>query len=672
MAIWDNWLKNQIKGEIDDLLKADGISGAAAGEPSVPAVQRGAYSADQLPDNPEDNDPSKQIGRKAIIDDPYFENMTSQLMVKHKMSRLSNRMLKEVSVRDWLVSSILQCRVDTLLRFSRPEHRRFEMGFRVIKKDRNAEYSKDELAEVAAIEDFIYHCGRKEGTPPDERVLFGEFLKLITRDALTFGHVAIEKVKTRAGGLHRFRPLPAESVYLINKRLSKNQVKQEQKTAQQTFGKPLSDNDPKKDQQVNEADLDYYKYVQMSYQNQPLAHFGDEDMIFKNFNPQNFADSNGYCYSPLELAIINITNHLNVENYNANFFTHGYAARGVLHLKGTVTQSQLMNFRRQFYNSISGQQHAWRTPIVAGLDEVQWVPMSGSAKEMEYINFNNHLMRVICSMFQIDPVELGLEYLASANGRSPMQQANNEYKIEYSRERGLYPILMFIEDLINSDLLPSLDKGLAEKYKFVFTGYTDETPQTEIAQMQAEMTVWKSMNDLLVQSQKEKIKTPAADLPLNQAFWALVEKNYTRGEIREIFFGDKDASKRRELAYIPGDQAFMAWQQTVLAIDQSKDQKAAQAGQASVEQQQMAMEQQKHEQDMKLNEQKHKHAEAAHSRDEEKHKMEMEQLKAQAAADAVHHGNPLRESAKQFGASKATNVGGKVIANPINKLDEQE
>ena len=51
------------------------------------------------------------------------------------------------------------------------------------------------------------------------------------------------------------------------------------------------------------------------------------------------------------------------------------------------------------------------------------------------------------------------------------------------------------------------------------------------------MTVWKSMNDLLQQSQKDKINEKVADLPMNQAFWALIEKNMTRGEIREKFFG---------------------------------------------------------------------------------------------------------------------------------------
>ncbi len=654
MAIWDDWLKKRIQGEINDLTKADE---AQAPDPGMVA------DGDSLPDKPESHhDASNQIGRKGIIDDPYFDYTSQQLVHKTKMSRLTHKTLKDVSLRDWIVSTIIQCRVDTLVRFSRPEHRKFEMGFRVVKKNDKEEYTKEDAENIAMLEDFVYHCGRKDSTPQDDSMLFGEFLKLIGRDALTFGHVAVEKVKTRRGGLHRFRPLPAESMYRINKKLSREFLEKELQSQMKLMQQRIGDNDPRKEQTVNYSDIDYYKYVQMSYDNRPLMAFGDEDLIFKLFNPQNFTDSNGYCFSPLELCILNVTNHMNVENYNANFFTHGYAARGILHLKGTVTQSNLANFRRQFYNTISGQQHAWRTPIVAGLDAVEWVPMSANAKEMEYINFNNHLLRIICSQFQIDPMELGLDYLISGTGKAPMQQANNEYKIAYSRERGLYPMLQSVEDMMNSDIIPSLDKSLAERYKFVFTGFTDETAQTEIAQMQAEMTVWKSMNDLLIQSQKEKIKLPIADLPLNQAFWALVEKNMTRGEIREMFLGDKDASKRKELQYIPGDQAFLAWQQSLLAIEGTKDQKAQM--QAQQEAQMTEAQQKQQEADLK-----NKHAEAKHGREEEKHAAEMEQVKSDAAANAVRQGN-LRDNAKTFHATGANNIGGKVMANPINKLEE--
>jgi hypothetical protein len=666
MAIWDQWLKNRVRGQIEELLKADGVSAqtevppggvSSFASPETPAAANG----DVLPDIPEkDHDAKKHLGRKAFTDDPYFDLIGSQVNYKFKLTRISNKTLKEVSVRDWLISAIIQCRVDTLLTFSRPEHRRFEKGFRIIKRDAESHYTDEEKEEIANIEDFVYHCGRKEGTPADDKRLFGEFLKCTARDALTFGHVAIEKVKTRAGGLHRFRPLPAESIYLINKALSKEQVNSNAMKSYQ-LTKPKSNNDPKADQVVNEVENDYIKYVQVSYDNRPLATFGDEDCIFRLFNPQNFADSMGYCYSPLELAIINITNHLNVENYNANFFTHGYAARGVLHLKGTVTQAQLANFRRTFYNSITGHQNAWRTPIVAGLDEVQWVPMSANAKEMEYLNYNNHLMRILCAQFQIDPVELGLDYLISANGRAPMQQASNEYKIIYSRERGLVPLLMFVEDIMNNDVLHALDPTIAAKYKFVFTGMTDETPQTEIAQMQAEMAVWKTMNDLLQQAQKDKIEEKVADLPLNQAFWVLVEKNYTRGEIRELFLGDKGASKRRELQYIPGDPSFLNWNQFIATLDAQKKQEAQMAQQqdAATQEAQMKMAQEQ---------QKHQHAEAAHGRDKEKHNLEMEQIKAKAASDAVQHG--LKETAKQFGASQATHVGGQTIKNPLNHSEE--
>jgi hypothetical protein len=654
MAFWDNWLKKSIQDEIQELLKVDGVS---APEPSSAPEN----IADRLPQTPEKPDEGKKIARQ-FVDDPYFDMVSNNYNYKTKLSRITNRTLKEVSLRDWLISSIIQCRVDTAARFSRPEHRRHEMGFRFVKRDHDSDYTAHERDEIAQLEDFIYNCGRRENVPTEDKILFGEFLKLTIRDAITFGHVAVEKVKTRSGGLHRFRPRPAESIYLINKKLPKAVVQRDAQTTKK-LNEPQSDNDPAINQETNTPEHEFEKYVQVSYDNRPLATFGDEDLIFKLFNPQNFIDSRGYCFSPLELAIITVRSHLDVENYNVNFFTHGYAARGILHLKGTVTNQQLANFRRSFYNSITGQQNAWRTPIVAGLDEVQWVPISASAREMEYINFNNHLMRILCTQFQIDPMELGLDYLVSSNGRSNMQQASSEYKVNYSRERGLLPLLTFLEDLINCDIIPALDKDLAAKYKFCFTGYTDETPQTEIAQLQAEVSVYKSMNDVLRQTQKDPIPHNIANLPLSAAFWALVEKNYTRGEIREMFLGDKGAAERKELQYIPGDPSFMAWQQLLSSFINVKEQKKQMAAQQDAETQQAQLEQQKAEQE-------HRHAEAEHDRDKEKHSMEMEQLKANAAHNVVQAS--LQDSAKQFGATKASHIGGHTVANPINHLGKSD
>lgn len=643
MSIFDGFvdkIRAGLKDDIQDLMKAD---------------------ADSLPEKPQElNSHNESVAPKAILSDPYFEQATQHFIQKTKMSRISNRTLKDVSLRDWLVSAIIQGRVDTMLRFSRPEHKRFEMGFRVVKRDVNAHYSEEDNEICRQLEDFLYHCGRTKDVIPGQEMLFGEFLKLTLRDAMTFGHVAIEKVLNRKGALHHFRPVPAESTYRINQMTSREIVEREVEASRRHYMERLKrlTNDPGAMANPTDRELAYFKYVQMSYDNRVLAAFGDEDMIFKLFNAQNFPDSQGYCYGPLELAIINITNHLNVENYNANFFTHGFAARGLLHLKGTVTQSQLTGFRRQFYNSISGTQHAWRTPIIAGLDDVQWIQMSGSAKEMEYINFNHHLMRTICTQFQIDPVELGLDFLTSPSGRSASQQVNNEYKINYSRERGLYPILMFFEDLVNCDILPALDKKLASEYMFKFTGYSDETPQTNVALLQAEMTVHRSMNDLLREAKKEPINHPVGDLPLNAQFWGLAEKNMTRGEIRSLFFGDKEAIGKPELAYIPADPAFIGWSQLIMTRDRMKKQDKQQAEAIKQQQEQQDKENQ-------LNE-------AQHSRDQEKHDADMTEVKSRHAYAAVTGGQSLHDTAKEVGAaSKPLEVGGQKIANPINTMDEK-
>lgn len=640
MGFFDDLTKNikdALTGDIEEMLKADG---------------------NDVLDKPQELSSNEgSIGQKAIITDPFFDQVHQHFIFRNKLSRISNKTLKDTSVRDWLVSTIIQARCDTMLRFARPQHKNLDMGYKIQKKDKHAQVTSAEKQTIADLEDFILHCGRKDKVPPGEEMLFGEFLKLCCRDALTYGHVATEKVLTRRGSLHRFRPLPAESMYLINPKTNKEIIAREIAMARVTFKAKqniFGGNNPEAVQEFNEPEIDYYKYVQMSYDNRVLAAFGDEDCIWKLFNPQNFSDSMGYCYSPLELAIINITNHLNVENYNANFFTHGYAARGILHLKGTVTQAQLTAFRRQFYNTISGVQNAWRTPIIAGLDEVQWVGLSGSAKEMEYLNYNNHLMRSLCSQFQIDPIELGLDYLISSSSRSGgQQQANNEYKINYSRERGLIPILMMFEDMINCSVIPAIDKELAKHYEFKFTGYDEDSPQTQVAQLQAEMTVHSTMNDLLRAAGKETMRHEIADLPLNQTFWMLVEKHMTKGEIRSQFFGDKSAEDKRELAYFPADSMFMSWQQLLLTMDRSKAQDKMQA-------EQMKAQQEAQDKQGQLEEQQH-------GREQEAHDATMDQVKARQAHAAVAH-ESLKDSAKTFGAGSKALAGpdGGVMANPIN------
>ena len=57
---------------------------------------------------------------------------------------------------------------------------------------------------------------------------------------------------------------------------------------------------------------------------------------------------------------------------------------------------------------------------------------------------------------------------------------------------------------------------------------------------------------------------------------------------------------------------------------------------------------------------------ASGSREQEAHDAQMENDKNQKAGAAVNYERQLQENAKQFGASGAGHVAGKVIKNPLN------
>jgi len=260
------------------------------------------YDADKLPEKVEDIvETEGSIGRKAIIDDPYFDFSQNHFIYKSKQSRIAHRTLKDVSLRDWLVSSVIQSRTDTMMRFSRPQMKpqKLEMGYKIIKKNGEWDLTEREHEEVAMLEDFVYHCGRKKNVAKSDEMSFSTFIKMTTRDALTFGHIAIEKIMTRGGAFHRFRPVPAESTYRVHSNTSRDIIKKEVENARKAYEVARRDaNDPKLKQKTFDKPVEYYRYVQMSHDNKVLAAFGDEDMLFRLFNPQNFSDSLGYCYLP--------------------------------------------------------------------------------------------------------------------------------------------------------------------------------------------------------------------------------------------------------------------------------------------------------------------------------------------------------------------------------------
>lgn len=116
-----------------------------------------------------------------------------------------------------------------------------------------------------------------------------------------------------------------------------------------------------------------------------------------------------------------------------------------------------------------------RTPIINGLD-LQWLDLSKNTnRDMEFSDWLKFLLVMACAVYRIDPSELGFQFKDQTN---IFGQAGQKERLQHSKDKGLKPILVFLQEVINYYLVSEMD----EDFEFVFTGVDaeDEGRQVEI------------------------------------------------------------------------------------------------------------------------------------------------------------------------------------------------
>ena len=159
--------------------------------------------------------------------------------------------------------------------------------------------------------------------------------------------------------------------------------------------------------------------------------------------------------------------------YNGNFFKQGSNPKGFFSLKeGSVDQTMLNEFRSAYRDMMVGVQNSHKTLFLEG--DVQWNDMQQKNTDMEHARWIELLTVVACSVYKIDPAELGfrLEFQGDSFG-----QKGQKERLAHSKDKGLKPLLVFLAKNINKYLVSELDPS----YEFVWTGIDieDETQLLE-------------------------------------------------------------------------------------------------------------------------------------------------------------------------------------------------
>ena len=501
--------------------------------------------------------------RKALVELDF--NVGQDSGFKERRGLIGPDIMKTMARKDSIVSCIIQTRKSQISAFAEPQKDKYSPGFKIFPKQKTdltleektelanpdlqdvdtdayeqkkyefekkrVERQKQQEKDLKEIEEFILRCGAEVNEYNDEkRVDFDDFLKMAVEDRYTYNHVAIEKIPTKSGKVHKFLPVSAGTVRLVSRKSAAIYTKMLNETLNRNAD-PEIEGDYDKPQEI-------YRYVQR-VRGKTTAAWTEDQMIFKSANPSVDPEDQGYGFGEMERLVQIITAHLYAEAHNRNFFTQGIASKGILHIKGdNISRSQLEGFKRAWLNQVVNTKNAYRPPIIGMADDVKWVPLTQSNREMEYENWMNYLIKVICGVFQIDPAEINFDI--SKTQSSTLQEANNEQKMQNSKDKGLKPLLKFIQSIINNNILPSWNKELADKYEFRFVGLDAESRKQEVERHEKEVMTWRTVNDI----RKEQGEAPieGGDIILNGAFTQYLQMQHQQNLEEQQMGGEAEIS----------------------------------------------------------------------------------------------------------------------------------
>lgn len=407
---------------------------------------------------------SRASKKKSYIIDPLDFNMN--FGYKDKPFSLSYNTLRRMS-KTPIINAIIKTRKNQIADFAEPQADRYSTGFIIRKKRQLGEPERDntpeEWARIEEIQTILMNCGVNDSWNNDD---FETFIRKIVDDSLTYDQMTFEVVRDRRGGLYEFFATDAASYRLADS----------------------YDDDEYKGEEREMIDGHYPSFVQI-YQGNIKADFYPWELCFGIRNPSTALHTIGYGISELEELTTTVTAMLWADEYNKRFFSQGSAPKGLLRVKGNVNEKQLQAFRQEWLSMISGVQQSWKTPIVDA--DIDWIDLQKSNRDMEYNAWTEYLIKLSCAIYAIDPNEIGFN-ISTTPGTKSLFESNNEGQLKHSKDKGLYPLLKFIQRKINKYIVSQIDPN----YEFHFVGLNGLTIQEELELEIKKLSNFQTVNEI--------------------------------------------------------------------------------------------------------------------------------------------------------------------------------
>lgn len=406
----------------------------------------------------------------------YMENpirMAQATNYKDKPSSLSYNILYQMSVKNSVVGAVINTRVNQVSAFTKPA--RFSedgVGYKIRLRDPSETPNAEQKEVMSSIELFLENCGFSDDSDRDD---FDTFIRKIVRDSLTYDQMCFEIIPDRKGKPAEILAVDAATIRAAS----------ENYQADQTWMEMVPN---KKNEEV--------KWVQV-VDGTIVSWFTARELAFGVRNPRTNINLQPYGFSELEQLIHQITSHLYAEEYNSKFFSQGGTTKGIINIKsdpnGIGNKEQLDSFKRQWRAQVNGMTGAWKTPVLQVPNGIEYINVSQSNREMEFEKWMNYLVNIVCAVYQIDPAEVNFPNNGGVSGNGgSVFESSQEVKLKNSKDKGLKPLMRFIESIINKFVVSKF----SQDYVFVFTGL-DEKSEEEKAELDTkQVKTWRTVNEI--------------------------------------------------------------------------------------------------------------------------------------------------------------------------------
>ncbi len=151
--------------------------------------------------------------------------------------------------------------------------------------------------------------------------------------------------------------------------------------------------------------------------------------------------------------------------------------------------------------------------MIIEADKMDFINTQASNKDMEYSKYQEFLIKIACAIYKIDPSEIGFPMQGASEGNKGLGgEGGIEAKLEYSRDKGLKPLIKQYQSWLNKYVISQKDPN----YEIVLEGLDAEDSITELDNDVKAVTNWSTVNEIRRKRGMKDIE--GGDIILNPVF----------------------------------------------------------------------------------------------------------------------------------------------------------